>query len=170
MELKLNRRELEQAKHISYNQDIILDQADIDNERDIISVEKVHLSGNAQYISNLVILTLKVDANLTLRSTRSLKPVPYVISEEESLTLTYAKDDILEDSDVILVEGEDFDLYQEVLSMIITSIPMKIIGENEPTSLSGEGWELISEDDYNNRKSNEIDPRMAKLLDFDVED
>lgn len=170
MELVLNRYYLESKKIIHFDQDVILKEEDIALERDIISVENVHFKGKAQYVSGLIILNIEVNAKLVLRSTRTLKPVPYEINEKEELTLTYTKDDILEDSDIILVEGEDFDLYQEILSLIITSIPMKIIAKDDPSYLKGDGWELISEDDYNKKKSENIDPRMEKLLDFDLED
>ena len=53
---------------------------------------------------------------------------------------------------------------------MITSIPLKIIGKDDPESLKGDNLEVISEDEYYKKKKEEVDPRFAKLLDFDLED
>ena len=61
-------------------------------------------------------------------------------------------------------------MYPEILSTLITSIPLKIIGKDEPETIKGDGWEVISEDEYYKKKKETVDPRLEKLLDFDLDE
>lgn len=155
-------------KAIRFDQDIEINIKDIESYPDIIKVNKVHVILEAKEVVDLVVVEYKIDADLILRSTRTLKPVPYTIQEEVALTLSFEENDY-EDEDIIQVDDQ-FDMYPEILSTLITSIPLKIIGKDDPETLKGDNWEVISEDEYYKKKKEEVDPRFAKLLDFDLED
>ena len=46
---------------------------------------------------------------------------------------------------------------------------MKVV-KDDAVYPSGDGWEILSEAEYQRRKGNEIDPRLAKLKEFKFED
>ncbi len=163
------RNDIKAKKAIRYDQDVEINIEDIEMNPDILEVKKVHIYLEAKEVVDLVIVEYKIDADLILRSTRTLKPVPYQVNEEVTLTLSFEENDY-EDEDIIQVEQDYFDMYPEILSTLITSIPLKIIGKDDPDSLKGDNWEVISEDEYYKKKKEEVDPRFAKLLDFDLED
>lgn len=163
------RNDVKAKKAIRFDQDIEINIKDIESYPDIIKVNKVHVILEAKEVVDLVAVEYKIDADLILRSTRTLKPVPYTIQEEVALTLSFEENDY-EDEDIIQVDDDQFDMYPEILSTLITSIPLKIIGKDDPESLKGDNWEVISEDEYYKKKKEEVDPRFAKLLDFDLED
>ena len=163
------RNDVKAKKAIRFDQDIEINIKDIESYPDIIKVNKVHVILEAKEVVDLVVVEYKIDADLILRSTRTLKPVPYTIQEEVALTLSFEENDY-EDEDIIQVDDDQFDMYPEILSTLITSIPLKIIGKNDPETLKGDNWEVISEDEYYKKKKEEVDPRFAKLLDFDLED
>ena len=163
------RNEIKAKKAIRYEEDITINIEDIENNPDIIKVNKVHVVCEAKEVVDLVIVEYKVKANLVLRSTRTLKPVDYSINEEGTLTLSFEENDY-GDEDIIQIEEDHFDLYSEILSTIITSIPLKIIGKDDPESLQGDHWEVISEDEYYKKKKEAVDPRFAKLLEMDFDD
>lgn len=163
------RNDVKAKKAIRFDQDIEINIKDIESYPDIIKVNKVHVILEAKEVVDLVVVEYKIDADLILRSTRTLKPVPYTIQEEVALTLSFEENDY-EDEDIIQVDDDQFDMYPEILSTLITSIPLKIIGKDDPESLKGDNWEVISEDEYYKKKKEEVDPRFAKLLDFDLED
>ena len=162
------RNDVKAKKAIRFDQDIEINIKDIESYPDIIKVNKVHVILEAKEVVDLVVVEYKIDADLILRSTRTLKPVPYTIQEEVALTLSFEENDY-EDEDIIKVDDQ-FDMYPEILSTLITSIPLKIIGKDDPETLKGDNWEVISEDEYYKKKKEEVDPRFAKLLDFDLED
>lgn len=163
------RNDVKAKKAIRFDQDIEINIKDIESHPDIIKVNKVHVILEAKEVVDLVVVEYKIDADLILRSTRTLKPVPYTIQEEVALTLSFEENDY-EDEDIIQVDDDQFDMYPEILSTLITSIPLKIIGKDDPETLKGDNWEVISEDEYYKKKKEEVDPRFAKLLDFDLED
>ena len=163
------RNDVKAKKAIRYDEDVEINIKDIENHPDIIKVNKVHVNLEAKEVVDLVLIEYKIKADLILRSTRTLKPVPYKINEQVSLTLSFEENDY-EDEDIIQVDEDHYDMYPEILSTLITSIPLKIIGKDDPESLKGENWEVISEDEYYKKKKEEVDPRFAKLLDFDLED
>ena len=118
----------------------------------------------ADYISELALIKIHVKGKMILRSTRTLKPVDYYFSEREELTCSFYQDEDLNDENIIFVEDDKIDIDEEVISLIITSIPIKIIGKDEPEHFEGDGYEVMSEDEYYQKdKENKIDPRFASL-------
>ncbi|MBE6142905.1 MAG: DUF177 domain-containing protein [Erysipelotrichaceae bacterium] len=163
------RNDIKAKKAIRYDEDVIINIKDIASNPDIIEIKKVHVTLEAKEVVDLVVVDYVLKADLILRSTRSLKPVPYKIKEKVSLTLSFEENDY-DDEDIIQVEDDQYDMYEEILSTLITSIPLKIIGKDEPETIKGDGWEVISEDDYYKKKKETIDPRFEKLLNLDLDD
>ncbi|HEX6923401.1 MAG TPA: YceD family protein, partial [Bacillales bacterium] len=57
------------------------------------------------------------------------------------------------------IEGEIIDLLPYVKEAILVEKPIRVVGENEEPLSSGNGWEVVSEEQQKNR----IDPRLKKL-------
>ena len=160
----IEKSELINYKHIEKSYDFTLDEEDIKNVKDIISFEYAKVKVEADYISELALIKIHVKGKMILRSTRTLKPVDYYFSEREELTCSFYQDEDLNDENIIFVEDEKIDIDEEVISLIITSIPIKIIGKDEPEHFEGDGYEVMSEDEYYQKdKENKIDPRFASL-------
>lgn len=168
----IEKSELINYKHIEKSYDFSLSDEEVKNIDDIISFEYSKVKVEADYISSLALVKIHVKGKMILRSTRTLKPVEYYFTEREELTYSFYKDDDLNDENIIFIEDDKIDIDEEVISLIITSIPLKIIGKDEPEHFDGEGYEVMSEDEYllQNKKEN-IDPRFASLSSlFDEEE
>lgn len=163
------RNDIKAKKAIRYDTDFEINVKDIELNPDIIEVKKIHIVLEAKEVVDLVVVEYNLKADLILRSTRTLKPVPYQINENVSLTLSFEENDY-GDEDIIQVNDDEYDMYDEILSTLITSIPLKIIGKDEPETFKGDGWEVISEDEYYKKKKETVDPRFEKLLDFEFDD
>ena len=160
----IEKSELINYKHIEKSYDFTLDEEDIKNVKDIISFEYAKVKVEADYISELALIKIHVKGKMILRSTRTLKPVDYYFSEREELTYSFYQDEDLNDENIIFVEDDKIDIDEEVISLIITSIPIKIIGKDEPEHFEDDGYEVMSEDEYYQKdKENKIDPRFASL-------
>lgn len=48
-------------------------------------------------------------------------------------------------------------------------VPHKVVKEGVEYP-KGKGWEVVTEDDFNASKKNAIDPRLAKLKEFKIEE
>ena len=160
----IEKSELINYKHIEKSYDFTLDEEDVKNVKDIISFEYAKVKVEADYISELALIKIHVKGKMILRSTRTLKPVDYYFSEREELTYSFYQDEDLNDENIIFVEDDKIDIDEEVISLIITSITIKIIGKDEPEHFERDGYEVMSEDEYYQKdKENKIDPRFASL-------
>lgn len=66
--------------------------------------------------------------------------------------------------EILMVEKNTIDILDILWQNILVEIPLKVHNsENENIKLEGEGWRLISEDDYNNQKYNPFSD-LSKLL------
>ena len=52
------------------------------------------------------------------------------------------------------------------MDAIFAEVPLKAVHPDLETYPEGDGWVVMTEEDYINEKSQEIDPRLAKLKDF----
>jgi len=122
---------------------------------EIIDVKSVHAKGLASYSKDNVLITAKIEAMLTLPSSRSLTPVDvplafqmteYHVPEGTDLS----RFDEETDTVVFIPEDDILDFDVAVEDNILIHIPMQILSEAElnggpmPT---GKGWEVLTEDD-----------------------
>jgi len=84
-------------------------------------------------------------------------------------SIEYFKFSKTEDENVHQVTGDVLDLYPMVFQLILAEVPISVVAEDAEYP-SGNGWEVISESEYQEEKGKEIDPRLAKLKDFKLED
>ena len=89
------------------------------------------------------------------------------LKEKENLTYSFTSNKDLEDESIININDNEIDLHDEIVSLVITSIPIKVIGEDDPEFFSKDNWEVISEDQYNNRKKTSSAFDALKDLDVD---
>lgn len=74
----------------------------------------------------------------------------------------------LDTDSLVLVENDLADLRPLVYQTILLEIPLKVVKPGLEHYPSGEGWEVIKEEDYDARKR--LDPRLEKLKDFKSND
>ena len=75
----------------------------------------------------------------------------------------------VEDDEVHVCRKDWIDLNPVIFQLILAEVPLKVVKE-DAVYPSGDGWEILSEAEYQRRKGNEIDPRLAKLKEFKFED
>lgn len=168
----ITKKELEEKSYLTFSSDDEIKTEDLNLIEGFVSLKKVHCEASIRYGEGLdvALVTLKAEGTLVLKSTRTLKPVDYNFKEEDELTFSFSDDEELTDEDIIKLEEDEFDLHEYLVSLIVSSIPYKVVGKDEPESIKGDTWEVISEDEYSKRKENDIDPRFAALADLDLDD
>jgi uncharacterized protein len=144
-------------------------------ENQILDLSEVKVRGLLTVGKNEYILHYTADVVITLPSSRSLTPVPLsmeievdevFMTEEQFLN----RKEQIEAEEVIILEGQTIDLDESVADNILLAIPIQVLSEEELANEdfpSGNDWEVVSEEQYHARKSQEaeekIDPRLAKL-------
>ena len=76
------------------------------------------------------------------------------------------KEVLNDDGDGTISYSADYiDLYELIWQRLIIEAPTRFV-KNEPKDKSGKSWCLMSEDEYQERIENKIDPRLEKLKDL----
>ena len=151
--MKLSKQELTSNKIREYLFDFILPKEVIDNNQLILESSPLKVKVTVQYVSYLTIMKIEIKGTLTLASTRTLKPLTYPLNINDDLTIAYDKEEDLSD-DIYILEGDELDLDELVTSLILSSLPLKIVGEDEKETFSGDVWEVITEDMYKKHQEN----------------
>jgi uncharacterized protein len=116
-------------------------------------------------------------------SSRSLEPATWhadVVVDEVFMTQEQfeERDDKYDEEEIIVLEKDLIDLNESVAENLVLNIPMRILTEEEENSdelPSGNNWEVISEEEYENRsrvdeETETIDPRFAALKNLSLSD
>jgi uncharacterized protein len=151
----------------------ILDYEDIASTvKDLRKITKVDVNGELSIRNKLAYVKMKIAGEMTLICAISNEDVkyPFDIEVEEVFNLSADK---LHDDEINEPVNKTVDLIPYVWQAIVVEVPIKIVKDGVDTSMSGDGWNLISEEKYvdlSNSEEKEIDPRLKKLLDFQCEE
>ena len=166
----LLKNEIKSKKIVSIDEDFKIKEEDLEVCHDILEVKNIKAELNAQYVSDLVVCKLHVIADLVLKSTRTLKPVDYHIDDSDEITLCFDSIDYDLGEDILEIKDDNYDFYRDIFSLVVTNIPLKIIGKDDPDYQEGDNWEVITEEEYNKRKKENIAPRMAQFANINLDD
>lgn len=75
-----------------------------------------------------------------------------------------------EELDVHVIKNEIIELIPIVFQLINLEVPLRVVKEGEINYPKGDGWQVLSEEDYRKSKGSQIDPRLEKLKDFKFND
>ena len=130
----------------TFDQDITIPKEYITND-DVIDIKKLHINGSMSIEEeNNMKAEMQIEGVIILRDSISLEEVEYPISIKF--------DDFLEESSK--KDENKLDLFEFLWENIVLEIPIRFTKVSDLKEFSGEGWKVISEDDYssNNPLSN----------------
>ena len=137
------------------------------NIRRIESVDvKAKLSYDAH--SEVLIVDVNVKGKMILPCSISFQDVPYSFKASSRLAFSFTTTEI--ESDVVEVEGEELDFNPEILALIWMEVPPRVISPKVKQLPQGEGWEVVSEEEFRRRKEEKINPRFSKILEYKAQD
>lgn len=143
----------------------------------LFEAKNVKVTGDMFYQEPYVTGNFKVVADLVVPSSRSLKAVDYY--EEFTFTENYSlqtttKQEMLDEADpIVKVDKDLIDLQTAIEDNILLNIPETILTpeeENEDIFPEGNDWEVVSEQDFEAGKKNQINPAFAELKKLFSED
>lgn len=149
----------------------VLEDITVPSER-YTDLRDIYVEGTGYYNSDTTefIVGLDLKGTVTVPCAISLKPVDVDVHTKLSEVFVFEmSEDIEDDETVVLIDGDELDLYPYIWSAIVVAIPLKVVDPDLTEYPKGEGWEVLTETDYQKQKSEEIDPRLAKLKEFNFE-
>lgn len=156
-------RELRFDEAITFEQDVFSKINHLRGLRDVI------LSGTIRYDSNtsLVYADIQVEGIMIVPCAITNEDIEHPFSTESLEVFSFHK--IEKDEDIHEVKGDVVELLPVIFQLIILEVPFKLVKDGIVDYPKGDGWEVVKEEDYRKEKS-AIDPRLAKLKDFKIEE
>lgn len=154
--MKLVGQEIKQQKELIFHETIDLKNHLQEVVPDILDITLVQVRGTVAYRDALYFLDYTMTYEITLASSRSLKPVSK--KEERQVQEIFAETDdkvqeIEEQMGEILLPLKDgeLDLFESVVDNIVLAMPLQVLTpeeEGRAADLSGNNWNLLSEEAY----------------------
>ena len=135
----------------------------------IRGLQDVTVSGNVHYdtASERVFADLDIEGVMIVPCSITLEDVEYDFHTKSLEVFSFDK---VDDEDVHEVKGDVVELLPVVFQLILMEVPLKVVKKGLKQYPKGDGWEVVKEEDYKKSKKKDIDPRLAKLKEFKVED
>ncbi|HBF67742.1 MAG TPA: hypothetical protein DDW20_00255 [Firmicutes bacterium] len=133
----------------------------------LVSVNKLIAKIHTSSYEDFVDVFLEIKADVILKSVYSLNDFPETITAKEEYHFGSSYDD--DDTDMININSNIINMDEYVLNLLSASIPVspKIKGEKLPSS--GEGYVVMSEEEYDKSRDEKYDSRFDKLKDLDLD-
>ena len=152
-----------------YDEVLNFDKELYKNNPILLDIKSLKGRVEVDYVSNLSLLKISLNGELVLRSTRTLKPVNYKLRVKDNLTITLTKLDYI-DEDIIYLNEDELNMDDILYSLLIASLPLQVTNEDDEY-INGDGYEVISEEEYIRRKNKSIENSpFASLKDFDLDE
>ncbi len=162
--MKWTKKELINLIDVHFNEEISFDKAIFKKWDRLNDLRNVTVKGKGHYDCSLQ--RFEIDLDLAGEMI-----VPCAVTlEDVSVMFEFSSTEVFsfittEEEDVHECKKELLELYPVIFQLILNDVPIKVVKE-DAEYLKGDGWEVMSEAEYRNRKEQEVDPRLAKLKDF----
>lgn len=170
--LKWSKKELLNSPNetVYFDEGIVFEPEIFAKINHLRGLHDVEVSGQIQYDtrSDLATCDFEVEGVMVVPCSITNEDVEYPFFAESTQVFAFHK--VSKDEDIVEVKGDVLELMPTIFQHIILEIPLKVVKEGIKEYPKGNGWEVIKEEDYLNEKRNEIDPRLAKLREFKVEE
>ncbi len=161
--MKINRY-LFQNKDYSLEEDLDFSSFSFDPTH-IRGVSNTHVKVKGVDYDDYLILNIKINSDVIGVCSYTLEDIPLKININTSLTFSFLE----EDEDVIHIESPIFDLDPYILDLIISEVPLTLVKKGAKLPSSGEGYRVLSEDQYEEEQKNKVDSRWSALDDIELD-
>ncbi len=96
--------------------------------------------------------------------TNELVEVPFETNSHEIFSFVDT-----EDVEIHVVKNEIVELIPIIFQLILLEVPLRVVKEGEIDYPKGDGWRILSEQEFEESSKNQQDPRLAKFKEFKTE-
>ncbi|MEG1286557.1 MAG: YceD family protein [Clostridium sp.] len=152
----LSKRERKREINVTYD----LKPLYYDGEK-ITAIEKVDVVGEVRATEDILVVTASAKTKLKLCCSRCLGTFIYPIDIDIEERFTMNKE-LIEDEQIIFVEGDSIDITEIVENSIISTLPIKRLCKNDCNGLCHQCGKNLNEASCQ-CTTNDVDLRLAKL-------
>ena len=168
--MEFNRIELDKltSSRLDIDEDVDIDFQSLYNPNRLIAIREVYAVGSVYYnkYTTQFIPDISIHGIMSVPCAITLEPFDIEFDTKIGDVFLFDESEDAMDESFIIVNDDTLDLTPYIASAVISEIPLKAINPNLKDYPKGDGWQVMTEEDYTKTKSQEIDPRLAKLKDF----
>ena len=143
--MKLNRLTLPVGKEVIFHEDIDFSSYQGDPYH-VRSIKSCHMDLSVLNYDELVVLSFQLKGEVMTTCAYTLEEIPYQYNIKESVELAGNEDDEFE------IINETIDIDEILITLIVSNIPMKVVKKGAKLPSNGEGYQVMSEEEANNKK------------------
>lgn len=128
-----------------------------------IKTANVKITGSI--FEDLLMLKVHIDVDVVGICAYTLEDVEIPLKINETIEIS---NEIQDDEDIFYEANNIFEIDSYILSMIISNVPSKIVKKGATLPKGGDGYRILTEDEYEKEKTTKKDPRWNKLDDLDL--
>ena len=164
--MKIDVIKLPYTKVADLSEDIVFDPKVFVCHIPLVSVESCHAELKAQRFEEFIYINLSIKANVTLQCSYTLKNFKTTVEGSDELHFAPSKD---EDEDCIEYNGTSIEMDQYIFNLLSASVPLSPKAPNAKAPKSGNGYRVLSEDEFLKEKEEHGNSQFDALegLEFD---
>lgn len=170
--MKWSKNELLKASGntVAFNEQITFGKEAFDRLSHLRGLRDVTVSGSLHYNSDddRAYADLDIEGVMIVPCSITLEDVEVPFQTTSDEVFAFVK--VSEDEDVHECKGDVVELLPVIFQLILMEVPLKTVKPGIQAYPKGKGWEVVKEEDYVRECADEIDPRLAKLRDFKIEE
>lgn len=160
--MKILVSQLDKINKTVFEDDIVFKKEDYEQVSILRSIENCHVCAKVKNYVSIIEIELHIVANMTLVCSYTLQDVPYTMDTSDVFEFS----NTIEDEEIFAFDGNEIDLDELILGVIIGELPLRIRKEGAELP-SVDGVRIMSEDEVEEERKNTLDPRLKALDDFE---
>ena len=163
--MKINRALLTYGVSKTFEESIDFSKAEL-NPTHIRKIANCDVVAEATDYDSLLYVKLKIKSTVIGVCSYTLEDVELKLNIEDDLTFSDNKDD----EDSYYCKDNIIDLDEYVLGILLANVPVKIVKKGAKLPENGKGYRVLTQDEYDKEKKNNVDHRWDKLDEVELED
>lgn len=167
--MKWTKAQLLSQSNVYFDEDIDFDKQSLENNKLLLDVRNLHVDGEGHYddVEDKFEVDMHIKGILVCPCAITNEPVDVDLDSEYELEFVFEETN---DLNVHVVKNGIIELIPIVFQLISLDVPLRVIKDGLIEYPKGDGWRILSEEEYQKTKDDRIDPRLAKLKEFKVDD
>ena len=166
--MKINLNALSRYNNQVLKEDIIFPKDMLQDINSLIDVKTCNVEVQVCDYGDIVRVLVQLKATVVLQCAYTLEPIDYIVDTDEYIDFSMLDEDE-EDDNIFYVDNPEIDLIPYIFGILITEIPSKVVKEGAKLPSSGDGYEVLTEEEYEEKQQNKVDPRFSKLDNLDLD-
>lgn len=145
-----------------------IDFSKVEYSRNIVSeIKTCNVKIDVANYGEIIHMTVNVSSDVVVKCAYSNEDVNYKVNAKEELDFSF---DIDDDEEIIHLENPQIEMDELIFSMILVSIPKRVIKKGAKRPESGNGYRVLTEEELLKEKESKKDSRWDILDSIEFDD